>query len=47
MIHNRQGIYIPGRNLAMVSVMIDTKALQENQVYEVKPTSYLQMNTPI
>ena len=37
MIHNRQGINIPGRNLAVVSVLLDTKALQENQVYEVKP----------
>ena len=46
MIHNRQGINIPGRNLAVVSVLLDTKALQENQVYEVKPTSYLQMSTP-
>ena len=46
MIHNRQGMNIPGRNLAVVSVLLDTKALQENQVYEVKPTSYLQMSTP-
>ena len=30
MIHNRQGINIPGRNLAVVSVLPDTKALQEN-----------------
>ena len=37
MIHNRQGINIPGRNLAVVSVLLDTKALQEDQVYEVKP----------
>ena len=36
MIHNRQGINIPGRNLAVVSVLVDIKALQENQVYEVK-----------
>ena len=27
MIHNRQGIYIPGSNLAMVSVTFDTKTL--------------------
>ena len=33
MIHNRQGIDIPGRNLAVVSVLLDTKALQEKQVY--------------
>ena len=30
MIHNRQGTNIPGRNLAVVSVLPDTKALQEN-----------------
>ena len=41
MIHNRQGINIPGRNLAVVSVLLDTKALQENQVYEVKPNLLL------
>ena len=34
MIHNRQGIDIPGRNLAVVSVLLDAKALQENQVNE-------------
>ena len=33
MIHNRQGINIPKRNLAVVSVSFDTKALQEKQVY--------------
>ena len=37
MIHNRQGIDIPGRNLAVVSVLLDAEALRENQVYEVKP----------
>ena len=36
MIHNRQGINIPGRNLAEVSVLLNTKTLQENQMYEVK-----------
>ena len=46
MIHNRQGIYIPGRNLAMVSVMIDTKTLQENQVYEVRPNLLLTNEHP-
>ena len=46
MIHNRQGIHIPGRNLAMVSVMIDTKTLQENQVYEVKPNLLLTNEYP-
>ena len=46
MIHNRQGIHIPGRNLAMVSVMIDTKTLQEIQVYEVKPKLLLTNEYP-
>ena len=46
MIHNRQGINIPGRNLAVVSVLLDTKALQENQVYEVKPNLLLTHEHP-
>ena len=46
MIHNRQGINIPGRNLAVVSVLLDTKALQENQVYEVKPNLLLTNEHP-
>ena len=46
MIHNRQGIHIPGRNLAMVSVTFDTKTLQENQVYEVKPNLLLTNEYP-
>ena len=41
MIHNKQGIDILGRNLAVVSVLLDAKALQENQVYEVKPNLLL------
>ena len=46
MIHNRQGINIPGRNLAVVSVLLGTKALQENQVYEVKPNLLLTNEHP-
>ena len=46
MIRNRQGINIPGRNLAVVSVLLDTKALQENQVYEVKPNLLLTNEHP-
>ena len=46
MIHNRQGIYIPGRNLAMVSVTFDTEILQENQMYEVKPNLLLTNEHP-
>ena len=41
MIHNRQGINIPGRNPAVVSVLLNTKTLQENQVHEVKPNLLL------
>ena len=46
MIHNRQGIDIPGRNLAVDSVLLDTKTLQENQVYEVKPNLLLMNEHP-
>ena len=46
MIHNRQGINIPGRNLTVVSVLLDTKALQEDQVYEVKPNLLLTNEQP-
>ena len=46
MIHNRQGINIPGRNLAVVSVLLDTKALHKNQVYEVKPNLLLTNEHP-
>ena len=46
MIHNRQGINIRGRNLAVVNVLLDTKALQENQVYEVKPNLLLTNEHP-
>ena len=46
MIHNRRGIDIPGRNLAVVSVLLDAKALQENQVYEVKRNPLLTNEHP-
>ena len=46
MIHNRQGIDIPGRNLAVISVLLDAKELQENQVYEVKPNLLLTNEHP-
>ena len=46
MIHNRQGINIPGRNLAVVSVLLNSEALQENQVYEVKPNILLTNEHP-
>ena len=46
MIHNRQGINIPGRNLAVVSVLFNPKALQENRVYEIKPNVLLTNEHP-
>ena len=46
MIHNRQGINIPGRNLAVVSVLLNSEALQENQVYEIKPNLLLTNEHP-
>ena len=46
MIHNRQGINIPGRNPAVVSVLLNIKTLQENQVYEVKPNLLLTNEHP-
>ena len=46
MIHNRQGINIPGRNLAVVSVLLNSEALQENRVYEIKPNILLTNEHP-
>ena len=46
MIHNRQGINIPGRNLAVVSVLLNSEALQENQVYKIKPNILLTNEHP-
>ena len=46
MIHNRQGINIPGRNLAVVSVLLNSEALQESQIYEVKPNILLMNEHP-
>ena len=46
MIHNRQGINIPGRNLAVVCVLLNSEALQENQVYEIKPNILLTNEHP-
>ena len=36
MIHNRQGINIPGRSLVMVNASIGTGELLKDQVFEVK-----------
>ena len=46
MIHNRQGMNIPGRNLAVVSVLLNSEALQENRVYEIKPNILLTNEHP-
>ena len=46
MIHNRQGIDIPGRSLAMVNASIATGKLLEDQVFEVKPNSVLTNEHP-
>ena len=41
MIHDRQGIDIPGRSLAMVNASKDTGKLLKDQVFEVKPNFLL------
>ena len=46
MIHNRQGINIPGRNLAMVNASMDTGELLEGQVFKVKPNFLLTNEHP-
>ena len=47
MIHNRQGINIPGRSLAMVNPSMETGKLLGDQVFEVKPNFLLPMNIQI
>ena len=46
MIHNRQGINILGRSLAMVNASIDTGKLLKDQVFEVKPNFLLTNEHP-
>ena len=46
MIHNRQGIDIPGRSLAMANASIDTRKLLKDQVFEVKPNFLLTNEHP-
>ena len=46
MIHNRQGINIPGRSLTMVNASIDTGELLKDQVFEVKPNFLLTNENP-
>ena len=45
MIHNRQGINIPGRSLTMVNASIDTELLKD-QIFEVKPNFLLTNEHP-
>ena len=46
MIHNKQGIEIPGRSLAMIRAFTDTKKFQESQIFEVKPNFLLTNEQP-
>ena len=46
MIHNRQGINIPGRSLTMVNASIDTGELLKGHVFEVKPNFLLTSEHP-
>ena len=46
MIHNRQGIDIPGRSLATVNASIDTEKLLKDQVFKVKPNFLLTNEHP-
>ena len=45
-IHNRQGINIPGRSLAMVNASMDTGKLLRNQIFGVKPNFLLTNEHP-
>ena len=46
MIHNRQGINIPGGSLTMVNASINTGELLKEQVFEVKPNFLLNNKHP-
>ena len=46
MIHNKQGIEIPQRSLAMIKTSIDTREWPKDQVFEVKPNSLLTNELP-
>ena len=41
MIHNKQGIEIPERSLAMIKTSIDARECPKDQVFEVKPNFLL------
>ena len=46
MIHNRQGINIPGRSLAMINASVDAQEFLEDQVFGVKPNFLLTNEHP-
>ena len=46
MMHNRQGINIPGRSLAIVNASMDTGELLKDQVFEIKPNFLLTNEHP-
>ena len=46
MIHNKQGIEIPGRSLAMIKASTDTREFQKDQVFEVRPNFLLTNEHP-
>ena len=41
LIHNKQGITIPGRRLAIIDVSIDIDELMDDQMFEVRPNFLL------
>ena len=46
MIHNKQGITIPGRRLAIIDVSIDIDELMDDQMFEVRPNFLLTSEHP-
>ena len=46
MMHNKQGIEIPERSLAMIKTSIDTRECSKDQVFEVKPNFLLTNEHP-
>ena len=46
MIHNKQGITIPGRRLALIDVSINIDELMDDQMFEVRPNFLLTSEHP-
>ena len=46
MIHNKQGLIIPGRRLAIINVSIDIDKSMNDQVFEVRPNFLLTNEYP-